>query len=143
MTPDRPRRLVERNPYIQTDLSGAYTDEEDRRHRMSDLPGRDTIEAALGDPQAYIDDLVALARLFVTGWLVDREAIDYEAAARWTHAEMVRRGPTDLTWESAYPQEQEDHLFLAFGAVGAALGDDKTTEELHAAAFAAAIGGGE
>lgn len=61
--------------------------------------------------------------------------IDYEAAARWTHAEMVRRGPTDLTWEAAYPEEQADHLFLALGAINAALGDDKTVEELRAAAL--------
>ena len=54
--------------------------------------------------------------------------INYEAAARWTHAEMVRRGPTDLTWESAYPEEQADHLNIAHHSVNAALGIGDTDE---------------
>ena len=97
--------------------------------QRSDL---DIAEPAFSIVAAYLDDELKTE----PEW---REAIDYEAAARWTHAEMVRRGPTDLTWESAYTEEQVDHLFLAFGAIGAALGDAKTTEELHTAAFDAAL----
>lgn len=105
---------------------------------MSDLPSRDV---ALGILDGTYDEdngarIVAdLLRLAASGRLVDRDTIDYEAAARWTHAEMVLRGPTDLTWEAAYPEEQADHLFLALGAISAALGDNKTVEELRAAAF--------
>ena len=92
-------------------------------------------EIRITDGGVYLFDVSSQQEIYV-----GREVtIDYEAAARWTHAEMVRRGPTDLTWESAYPEEQTDHLFLAFGAISATLGDDKTVEELHTAAFDAAL----
>ena len=113
---------------------------------MSHLPSREDAADMLNGKLSELEGarvVAAVLRAVVSGLFVDREAINYEAAARWTHAEMVRRGPTDLTWEAAYPEEQEDHLFLAFGAIAAALGDDKTVEELRTAAFnlvAAAIG---
>ena len=107
-------------------------------------------EIRITDGGVYLFDVSSQQEIYVGRKVAPTEAlewalsegvtIDYKAAARWTHAEMVRRGPTDLTWEAAYPEEQADHLFLAFGAIGAALGDAKTTEELHTAAFDALPG---
>lgn len=107
---------------------------------MSNLPSRGHINERIGGLGAgKLIDEWAIAGAYGLGELKTeaewRDTIDYEAAARWTHAEMVLRGPTDLTWEAAYPEEQADHLFLALGAISAALGDDKTVEELRAAAF--------
>ncbi len=111
---------------------------------MNDLPSPDRMKPLAerlrsyvekGFAEALAEEIVVTIEARASGRLVDRETINYEAAAQWTHAEMVRRGPTNLTWEAAYPEEQADHLFLALGAIGAALGDDKTVEELRAAAF--------
>ena len=115
---------------------------------MSNLPSREEMQATIdyAITRTLFDGtdakLIAFARLWVSGRLVDREAIDYEALAAAEHAQwahwtaymldnltdvnMARwRQQIDCPYEALTEPEKESDREWARKAIVAAIGDTK------------------